>query len=193
MNLTWQVWYACNCFRTSVLRWCKNFCWATTDAEGEGETEFLYEKIRVQPKKGLGLVFPAGWLASSKPAHEENRFHCRSPDRWDKRQDKAHNEHRPRLYLRQERDLMQSMKWTWLIKGDPVKCHVDRIVVSYASPEIAVSHSVQWYDVLNDTKSPAPIVPQKAFRRVIAQWALATDSAKPTQWFLHAMNDPMQR
>ena len=44
--------------------------------EGEGETEFLYEKIRVQPKKGLGLVFPAGWQWQHRgnPVHTTSKY-----------------------------------------------------------------------------------------------------------------------
>ena len=44
--------------------------------EGEGETEFLYEKIRVQPQKGLGLMFPAGWTFQHRgnPVHTHNKY-----------------------------------------------------------------------------------------------------------------------
>jgi hypothetical protein len=31
------------------------------DVETGGETEFLYQKIKVQPKKGLTLIWPAEW------------------------------------------------------------------------------------------------------------------------------------
>ncbi len=43
---------------------------------GEGETEFLYEKIRVQPQKGLGLMFPAGWTFQHRgnPVHTHNKY-----------------------------------------------------------------------------------------------------------------------
>lgn len=44
--------------------------------EGEGETEFLYEKLRVQPQKGLGLMFPAGWTFQHRgnPVHTRNKY-----------------------------------------------------------------------------------------------------------------------
>ena len=44
--------------------------------EGEGETEFLYEKLRVQPQKGLGLMFPAGWTFQHRgnPVHTINKY-----------------------------------------------------------------------------------------------------------------------
>ena len=44
--------------------------------KGEGETEFLYEKIRVQPQKGLGLMFPAGWTFQHRgnPVHTHNKY-----------------------------------------------------------------------------------------------------------------------
>ena len=45
-------------------------------SKDEGETEFLYEKIRVRPRKGLGLMFPAGWTFQHRgnPVHTRNKY-----------------------------------------------------------------------------------------------------------------------
>ena len=44
--------------------------------EGEGETEFLYEKIRVQPRKGMGCIFPAAWMYQHRgnPVHTHPKY-----------------------------------------------------------------------------------------------------------------------
>ena len=44
--------------------------------DGEGETEFLYEKIRVQPKKGMGCIFPAAWMYQHRgnPVHAHSKY-----------------------------------------------------------------------------------------------------------------------
>jgi hypothetical protein len=41
----------------------------------EGETEFLYEKMRVRPRKGLGCMFPAGWTFQHRgnPVHSATK------------------------------------------------------------------------------------------------------------------------
>ena len=31
------------------------------DIEDEGETEFLYQKLKIKPKKGLTIIWPADW------------------------------------------------------------------------------------------------------------------------------------
>ena len=44
--------------------------------DGEGETEFLYEKIRVQPRKGMGCIFPAAWMYQHRgnPVHTHPKY-----------------------------------------------------------------------------------------------------------------------
>ena len=44
--------------------------------EGEGETEFLYEKIRIQPKTGLGCSFPSAWMYQHRgnPVHTHSKY-----------------------------------------------------------------------------------------------------------------------
>ena len=39
--------------------------------EGEGETEFLYDKIRIHPRQGMGCVFPSAWMYQ----HRGNPIH----------------------------------------------------------------------------------------------------------------------
>jgi hypothetical protein len=41
----------------------RNLTFATylNDVEEAGETEFVYQKVKVKPKKGLTVIFPAGW------------------------------------------------------------------------------------------------------------------------------------
>ena len=44
--------------------------------QGEGETEFLYEKIRIQPKQGMGCIFPAAWMYQHRgnPVHSHSKY-----------------------------------------------------------------------------------------------------------------------
>ena len=44
--------------------------------KGEGETEFLYDKIRVQPKEGMGCIFPAAWIYQHRgnPVHTHSKY-----------------------------------------------------------------------------------------------------------------------
>ena len=44
--------------------------------EGEGETEFLYEKIRIQPSQGLGCIFPSAWMYQHRgnPVHTHSKY-----------------------------------------------------------------------------------------------------------------------
>ena len=44
--------------------------------DGEGETEFLYEKIRIQPKKGVGVIFPSAWMYQHRgnPVHTHDKY-----------------------------------------------------------------------------------------------------------------------
>ena len=44
--------------------------------EGQGETEFLYDSIRVAPKKGLGVVWPAAWMFQHRgnPVHDKSKY-----------------------------------------------------------------------------------------------------------------------
>ena len=43
---------------------------------GEGETEFLYDKIRIQPKEGMGCIFPAAWMYQHRgnPVHTHPKY-----------------------------------------------------------------------------------------------------------------------
>ena len=43
---------------------------------GEGETEFLYDKIRIQPKEGMGCIFPAAWMYQHRgnPIHTHSKY-----------------------------------------------------------------------------------------------------------------------
>ena len=42
----------------------------------EGETEFLFDKIRIQPKKGMGVVWPAAWMFQHRgnPVHTHSKY-----------------------------------------------------------------------------------------------------------------------
>jgi len=44
--------------------------------DDEGETEFLYEKVRVKPKKGMGCIFPAAWPYQHRgnPVHSHSKY-----------------------------------------------------------------------------------------------------------------------
>ena len=44
--------------------------------EGEGETEFLYDRIRINPKQGLGVVWPAAWMFQHRgnPIHTHVKY-----------------------------------------------------------------------------------------------------------------------
>ena len=44
--------------------------------ENEGETEFLLEKIKIQPKKGMMCIFPASfpWQHRGNPVHIYNKY-----------------------------------------------------------------------------------------------------------------------
>ena len=43
---------------------------------GEGETEFLYDKIRIQPRQGLGCIFPSAWMYQHRgnPVHTHSKY-----------------------------------------------------------------------------------------------------------------------
>ena len=43
---------------------------------GEGETEFLYDKIRIQPRQGVGCIFPAAWMYQHRgnPVHTHSKY-----------------------------------------------------------------------------------------------------------------------
>ena len=43
---------------------------------GEGETEFLYDKIRVHPRQGMGCIFPAAWMYQHRgnPVHTHAKY-----------------------------------------------------------------------------------------------------------------------
>ena len=44
--------------------------------EGEGETEFLYEPIRLLPRQGVGVVWPAAWMYQHRgnPVHFKSKY-----------------------------------------------------------------------------------------------------------------------
>ena len=44
--------------------------------KGEGETEFLYDKIRIEPKEGMGCIFPAAWMYQHRgnPVHTHQKY-----------------------------------------------------------------------------------------------------------------------
>ena len=44
--------------------------------EGEGETEFLYEPIRLLPRQGMGVVWPAAWMYQHRgnPVHSKSKY-----------------------------------------------------------------------------------------------------------------------
>lgn len=46
------------------------------DIEDGGETEFIYQNLKVKPQKGLTTVFPAGWTHPHKglPAPSETKY-----------------------------------------------------------------------------------------------------------------------
>ena len=43
---------------------------------GEGETEFLYDKIRIQPRQVVGCIFPAAWMYQHRgnPVHTHSKY-----------------------------------------------------------------------------------------------------------------------
>ena len=46
------------------------------DIEVDGETEFIHQEIKVQPKKGLTVIWPAGWTHPHRgiPAPNETKY-----------------------------------------------------------------------------------------------------------------------
>ena len=46
------------------------------DIEVDGETEFIYQQMKVQPKKGLTIIWPAGWTHPHRgiPAPNETKY-----------------------------------------------------------------------------------------------------------------------
>ena len=46
------------------------------DVEVDGETEFIHQKMKVQPKKGLTIIWPAGWTHPHRgiPAPNETKY-----------------------------------------------------------------------------------------------------------------------
>ena len=46
------------------------------DVDNGGHTEFLYQKIKIKPEKGLTIIWPAGWthVHRGTPAPEEEKF-----------------------------------------------------------------------------------------------------------------------
>lgn len=46
------------------------------DIDDEGETEFLYQKIKVKPKKGLTLIWPADWTHTHRgiPSFTQTKY-----------------------------------------------------------------------------------------------------------------------
>jgi len=46
------------------------------DISDEGETEFLYQKIKVKPEKGLTLIWPTDWTHTHRgiPSQTETKY-----------------------------------------------------------------------------------------------------------------------
>lgn len=46
------------------------------DVEDQGETEFLYQKVKVKPQKGLTLIWPADWTHTHRgiPSNTEIKY-----------------------------------------------------------------------------------------------------------------------
>ena len=46
------------------------------DVEDEGETEFYYQKLKVKPKKGLTLIWPADWTHTHRgiPSKTQEKY-----------------------------------------------------------------------------------------------------------------------
>ena len=44
--------------------------------EGEGTTEFLFDNVKVQPKQGLGVIWPAAWMFQHRgnPVHSHAKY-----------------------------------------------------------------------------------------------------------------------
>ena len=44
--------------------------------DGEGETQFLLENVKVQPKKGMGCIFPASWMWQHRgnPVYTQSKY-----------------------------------------------------------------------------------------------------------------------
>ena len=44
--------------------------------EGEGTTEFLYEDVKLQPRKGVGAIWPAAWMFQHRgnPVHTTTKY-----------------------------------------------------------------------------------------------------------------------
>lgn len=60
-----EAFYEWHCERsTSLFPYCnRHLVWMTylNDVENDGETEFYYQKLKIKPKKGLTLIWPADW------------------------------------------------------------------------------------------------------------------------------------
>jgi hypothetical protein len=46
------------------------------DVKDEGETEWLYQKLKIKPKKGLTVIWPADWMYTHKgcPSKTETKY-----------------------------------------------------------------------------------------------------------------------
>ena len=69
-------------FHSEVSRWencARALVWTiylNDIPEGQGETEFLYDDIRMAPKKGLGVIWPAAWMFQHRgnPVHTTSKY-----------------------------------------------------------------------------------------------------------------------
>ena len=56
----------------------RHLTWMTylNDVEDEGETEFYYQKLKVKPKKGLTLIWPADWTHTHRgiPSKTQEKY-----------------------------------------------------------------------------------------------------------------------
>jgi hypothetical protein len=72
----YQNWHAENNGSASSFHRHLVFMTYLNDIFEGGETEFFYQQIKIRPKKGLTLIWPAGWTHVHKglPAPREEKF-----------------------------------------------------------------------------------------------------------------------
>jgi hypothetical protein len=72
----YQAWHTENNGSASSFHRHLVFMTYLNDIKTGGETEFYYQKLEVQPKKGLTLIWPAGWTHTHRglPAPFEEKF-----------------------------------------------------------------------------------------------------------------------
>ena len=64
-----------SCTYPSVTR---HLVWMTylNDVNDQGETEFLYQEVKIKPKKGLTLIWPSDWTHTHRgiPSNSEEKW-----------------------------------------------------------------------------------------------------------------------